>query len=470
MFLDKITFMKYSILALYCIFSLSSFSQGQWSVVGSRGFTNSVADYSRIAVDKNNSPYIVFKDQANYAKASLMKFDGTNWTYIGSAAFSDSASYVNETVVAFNSANQPYVGFYEAGGSGKGTLMKFNGTNWTPVGSKEFTPAAATYISIAIDNHDTPYMAFRDFSTYHGASVMKFDGSAWVNVGPPGFTGSGPGQGALYVDLKIKDDTLYMAFLDEGQNWKASLMKFNGTDWVYVGNRGFSAGDANNTTLAFDTSGVPYVAYTDGANGGRASVMKFDGSSWMYVGSPGLTPGGAGDVKLAIDKNNTLYLAFTDYEKNRKASLMKFDGNSWEYVGNPGFSASEVMNTSLALDNNGIPYVGYQDSSAVYFYGTVMKYESNVAVKETMETTLSNLNINPNPTTGIVKIVYNANNETNVHLQVTQANGQLVYSRELSNAYGSLVEEIDLTPYKKGVFFIRVKTSKGIEVKKVVMH
>jgi len=45
--------------------------------------------------------------------------------------------------------------------------------------------------------------------------------------------------------------------------YKASVMKFDGSLWVQVGTPGFSAGQADFTSLAFNSSGTPYVAYQD---------------------------------------------------------------------------------------------------------------------------------------------------------------------------------------------------------------
>jgi hypothetical protein len=58
-------------------------------------------------------------------------------------------------------------------------------------------------------------------------------------------------------------------------------MKFDGSNWVNVGNAGFSAGDAWYTSLAFSPTGQPYVAYMDWANAQNATVMKFDS---VFVG------------------------------------------------------------------------------------------------------------------------------------------------------------------------------------------
>ena len=54
----------------------------------------------------------------------------------------------------------------------------------------------------------------------------------------------------------------YVAYEDYGKFiMKATVMKFDGTNWVNVGNAGFSAGEADYISLAFSPSGQPYVAY-----------------------------------------------------------------------------------------------------------------------------------------------------------------------------------------------------------------
>ena len=62
------------------------------------------------------------------------------------------------------------------------------------------------------------------------------------------------------------DSQPYVAYTDWWKFGKATVMKFDGTNWVNVGNVGFSAGEADYTSLAFSPSGQPYVAYEDYAN------------------------------------------------------------------------------------------------------------------------------------------------------------------------------------------------------------
>ena len=60
-----------------------------WKNVGNAGFSGGAAEYTSLAFSPSNGqPYLVFKDFANSQKATVMRFDGTNWVYVGSAGFS----------------------------------------------------------------------------------------------------------------------------------------------------------------------------------------------------------------------------------------------------------------------------------------------------------------------------------------------------------------------------------------------
>ena len=92
----------------------------------------------------------------------------------------------------------------------------------------------------------------------------------WQNVGNPGFS---TGQ-VSYLNFALSPSGVpYVVF----SNYKANVMKFDGTSWVYVGDAGFSAVEARYTTIDFSPSGQPYVAFMDWANSQKSTVMKFNG-------------------------------------------------------------------------------------------------------------------------------------------------------------------------------------------------
>jgi hypothetical protein len=50
------------------------------------------------------------------------------------------------------------------------------------------------------------------------------------------------------------NDTLYVAYHDVGNGSRATVARYNGTDWEAVGSAGFSAGMAVYPSLALDSN------------------------------------------------------------------------------------------------------------------------------------------------------------------------------------------------------------------------
>jgi hypothetical protein len=67
-----------------------------------------------------------------------------------------------------------------------------------------------------------------------------------------------------------------VAFQDWGNSRKATVMKFDVSNWINVGNPGFSIGVTTWISLAFNQSGQPLVSFVDDGNSRKASVMYFD--------------------------------------------------------------------------------------------------------------------------------------------------------------------------------------------------
>jgi gliding motility-associated-like protein len=333
--------------------------------VGNPDFTPSRADFTSLSFSQAGQPTLAFEDWANGYKASVMKFDGTNWVNVGNAGFSPGEALC--TSLAFSPSGEPTVAFDDYSAIHKAIVMKYNGTNWVYVGTPGFSAGDADYTSLAFSLSGQPYVAYMDFANSFKATVMKYDGTNWVVAGSPGFST----EEAWYISLAFSPSgDPYVAF---GNVAKASVMKFNGTNWVYVGIPGFSAGGAPFTSLAFSPAGQPYVAYEDITNGQKVTVMRYDGSAWVNVGNPGFSAGHAGFTSLAFNTSGTPYVSFSDSINLWKATVMSFNGTSWGNVGIAGFSAGEANYPSLAISSSGKPYVGYGDDA---YYATVMKYDT----------------------------------------------------------------------------------------------
>jgi hypothetical protein len=80
------------------------------------------------------------------------------------------------------------------------------------------------YITIAIANNGTPYVAYRDW--YHegyGATAMKYNGSNWITVGDTDFSGCV----VIYTSIAIDGSgTPYVAFENADDSSKVTVMKY----------------------------------------------------------------------------------------------------------------------------------------------------------------------------------------------------------------------------------------------------
>ncbi|MBK8550561.1 MAG: hypothetical protein IPL53_05650 [Ignavibacteria bacterium] len=225
---------------------------------------------------------------------------------------------------------------------------------WVNVGTPGFSAGRSTYQSLAF-NGSTPYVAYRDQGNGSRTTVMKFDGSNWLNVGSPGFSAGD----SYHQSLAFNGSTPYVAYQDDVNGGGTTVMKFDGLIWVNVGIPGFSAGQATYQSLAFNGN-IPYVAFSDQGNGSKTTVMKFDGFNWVNVGAAGFTSDMASLQSLAFD-GSTPYVSFQNGSFPFSCSVMKFNGANWEYVGSPDISTGTANYIQLAL-NGSTPYVAYQDA------------------------------------------------------------------------------------------------------------
>ncbi len=59
--------------------------------VGTPGFSAGGVSHTSIAIDASGTPYVVYEDWANSAKATVMKFNGSAWVNVGSGTASNTA-------------------------------------------------------------------------------------------------------------------------------------------------------------------------------------------------------------------------------------------------------------------------------------------------------------------------------------------------------------------------------------------
>ncbi len=351
------------------------------------------AAFTNLAIDPSGNPYVIYKDAGQGNKATVARFIGGTWNIVGSAGFTFSA--IEYADIAIAPDGTPYIAIQTQGDPDllDASVLKFTGGVWSYVGSpaisqqfsfNSYSPAFPS-ISLAIGPDNAPYLAYSDFndpSLPLAATVKRFNGTTWQTIGLPGFTGENPvNSQAIALDFDIAPDgTPYLLFTDNGPNVPvseaATLMKFNGVEWVLEGQQGFSAGTISFPALKISDDGMPFVAYCDHVYSNKVTVKKFDGLNWENVGTQGFSTGAVDYVTLDVTFENLPVVSYKDLANGNRASVQIFDGLNWNYPGNLNFSNGAVQYPRMALTSTGVPFIVYQDAGNL-LKATVKKFDGD---------------------------------------------------------------------------------------------
>lgn len=396
----KRIFTRLAAVSMLLVISASA-TLAQWSIAGSAGISGAVANYTSMAIGKNDTPYIAYADNSKGDKLTVKKFNGSSWVTVGSTGVSSgSVTWVSMDIAPNGNI---YVGYSDGSQSNQLTVMYYDGS-WKTLGNAGFTSKQVNYVSLVVSVNNQVFVGYQDQNQNGKATVATYKNNSWQAVGNAvGITASV----ADFTDLAIDgNDNLYLAYR-YGNNNKAAMMFFNGSSWSTLGGAtGFSSGGSYYMAVALDGS-TPYVVFQDWTENNKATVMKYNGSSWSVVGSSGISAGSIGTPDIAVDNNGTPIIVYRDNNKNQKATALRFNGSSWTLIGSQGFTSNTVDYNSIAIDDNGKIYVGYKDN-AVSQKATVMTHAALGAITNYWDgsssknwNTAANWSLNAVPTSSV---------------------------------------------------------------------
>ncbi|MCF8374710.1 MAG: choice-of-anchor D domain-containing protein, partial [Bacteroidales bacterium] len=341
-----------------------------WSFVGLENNLFAYSFASKLKFDSNNTPVLAVNTPAGL---SVLKYENDAWTYVGGAGFATTSSTHNKSIDLEIGANDAlYVSYINS--SHKASVKKFDGTNWVSVGSDGFSDGLVEFLSMTLSDGKAT-VVYMDKSAFNRAMVKQFDGTNWVTVGSNGFTLAS----AKYLDIESYANQLYVSMQDGSDlQGGASLYKYNGTSWDVVGTKGFSDGGISATDLEFDSNGNPIVVYAKIIYSGQQvkfTVKKFENNSWQAIGNtlfPEYKSINASEFELGLTiSNNVPYVA---YLSNNTLLVMSAENGEWNVLGAESLpqkpTTSYVFSSDLAVDNTGVLHCYYNGNS----YFNLIKY------------------------------------------------------------------------------------------------
>lgn len=315
--------------------SVAKFENGAWAQVGDALFS-SVVNGSHFSFDvaPDGTPYVAYGDQdaASLKGAlSVMKFDGSQWSYVGEQGFFKvQAQYIGmaafESGLAIDLVNNSKDGSIPRRSMG---IATFDGSAWTTGESSLLPSEQGVYMTKMGGNGKVATLICVNRGAIdgvnYGHNIFKFENGQWeslaTNFLEPGATQTSIAQGSFGTAVAL-DGTVYAWTGDDVPNtgtYQVRLKKYDaaGKTWNTVtGNTlpiGHDGGFESHISLdvAIAPDGTPFVVYNNFNDQKKLYVMHLDPATAQWSASQ-LLAEGASDVNIAFDTAGTGYITYTD--------------------------------------------------------------------------------------------------------------------------------------------------------------
>ncbi len=252
-------------------------NSSEWTQLDVAGFSDSNITLVDLTLG-GHFLYLAAGDAAG--NLTLYTFAEAYWYEVGE--IHASAPLTDVSVTGVGEANVPIVGYADS----EGVHVKFYDDEgiWQEM---NIPNVESSEIKLVYDNDDHILYAAHTVAG-GGMRVVALTTHNWAPVGQD--IAAELGQMPAGIDLVLDGSTVYAAYsADYGQDGtaKASVVKFNGSDWESIGQYGFTEGKASRNSLAV-ADGIPSLAFIDGAAGDRATVATFKPGAGMKT-PPALT-------------------------------------------------------------------------------------------------------------------------------------------------------------------------------------
>jgi Ca2+-binding RTX toxin-like protein len=304
---------------------VQKFAGGTWQQLGSTGLNAQSTPYTDLELDNRDIPYLM----AYYAyNARVMKFEGGNWQEVGNTTEIVDGKGLTTADLEMSSNGTPYIVYGDTQSGKKAVMRKFENGRWQLVGAQGFSEGEINFVKLGFDSRDIPYVAYQDVADAKNITVKKFENGNWQLVGSRGFASDS--IGVQYIDLEFdSNDVPYVSYRQSimgGAFDKAVVMKFDGTNWVHVGDAASLPANADYPKLSLDNHDIPYLIYKTRPDR-KVTVKTLEGDTWVPVGNPSLadvmtTSSGFG-TDLEIDGDRYLYATYVAGNNSGKPVLMR---------------------------------------------------------------------------------------------------------------------------------------------------
>jgi Big-like domain-containing protein len=227
------------------------------------------------------TPYVAFSetDGTHYLlRVKRLKSDGT-WELVGGTLNQDPSTNAGYPEIAVSAGRNPsvYIGWREtSAGFTRLYVAKLNADDtWSVLGGALSEATSNLLHLVVVDG--APWVAFTEPQDgIQRVRVRRWDGTNWVAVGPS-LLNVEPVTNGYATGLQSVGGSVYVLFnqvVDSGLHIRAYLKRFDGADWVKVGDPLGAPGESVSADGLAGVGAIPYVAFKDSGTPQQRRVAR----------------------------------------------------------------------------------------------------------------------------------------------------------------------------------------------------
>jgi len=350
---------------------IAKWDGSSWSALGSEVGGPNPDVFALSVYDDGSGPGLYasgnFTTAGGTAVNGLARWDGSNWSALGSEVNTPWCMGVYDD----GSGSALYVG-----GAFGGTVLGFtgvarwDGAEWSGLGSG--MPGSVLALAVHDDGSGHALYAGGNFSTAGSSpanKIAKWNGSSWSALGS-GMGGTFPSVQALVVSDDGGGPALYAggSFTTAGGVAANNIARWNGSSWSALGSGMSGANLRVSALVVYDDGGGPALyaggSFTTAGGVAANNIAKWNGSSWSALGS-GLSGGLIALVEYDDGTGPSLYAAgqFATAGGGAVSNIARWNGSSWSALGS---GMNSVVHALSVYDDGTGPslYAGGQFGTA----------------------------------------------------------------------------------------------------------
>jgi hypothetical protein len=281
-------------------------------------------------------PYIAYNNGAG-GSPIIMYHDGTDWQSTD-PPITNTAGEIDIKVYDDGGLAIPYIAFSDNDSSGQLNVMRYvdpgGGYAWETVGTTPITTEAVQDVNLALyDNSGTPtpYVGYNRVQGSDLVPEMKmYIGTIWLTLDLQDDLfpiNSNDLSIDVKYDLTTGEIAPFMALKNTLKSRPFVFRYYNGSGWEDISSGGGIGGNLlTNEMSAYIDGTMPYITYRDD-NNSILSIKRFDGDEWVDVGDSAFA-GSIAEASIYIYEDeggvSMPYLAYTD-EDSRKISVIMYE-------------------------------------------------------------------------------------------------------------------------------------------------